>query len=215
MISKVATRVVLRWASLFLPTVALLGMSLAREQVQERSHCQFPSLSGKVVDSSFLPLPGVEVVLKDLVGQRVRTVNVGQDGNYLVCCLPDGEYSLSFQFPGFLTNHTIVNYRYPHTLVVDQLMSVETTRFYEPHDMTFLVVDARTSEPLAGVEIQVAGSEQFSRTDECGMAWSDGVRRPETTVRIEADGYQPWERQVRLESEGQSKRLIVRLKPVG
>ena len=81
---------------LFLCVVAIFCASLASAQTTG-------VLAGTVRDAQGLVLPGVTITVTSeaLIGERVLVSQV--DGTYRVPALPPGEYSATYQLPGFAT----------------------------------------------------------------------------------------------------------------
>src|SRR5712691_6204618 len=68
-------------------------------------HAQTPSgeISGTVVDSSGLPVPGVTVTLTNQATNVVRVVQTTDVGLYVICAIPPGMYALKAELAGFRT----------------------------------------------------------------------------------------------------------------
>ncbi len=58
-------------------------------------------LSGQVTDAQGLPLPGVTVTVESAVLQGTRSAVTSQNGDYILPFLPPGDYTASFEIPGF------------------------------------------------------------------------------------------------------------------
>jgi outer membrane receptor protein involved in Fe transport len=61
------------------------------------------TISGKVVDSQGLPLPGVTVNATSPNLQGVRNVTTSENGDYIFTALPSGTYKITFELSGFQT----------------------------------------------------------------------------------------------------------------
>ena len=59
------------------------------------------TISGHVVDSQGLPLPGVTVNATSPNLQGVRTVTSSTNGDYIFSLLPSGTYTVTFELSGF------------------------------------------------------------------------------------------------------------------
>ncbi|PYR20339.1 MAG: hypothetical protein DMF94_12240 [Acidobacteria bacterium] len=68
-------------------------------------HAQTPSgeISGTVVDSSGLPVPGVTVTLTNQATNVVRVVQTNEVGLYVIAAIPPGTYDLKAELTGFRT----------------------------------------------------------------------------------------------------------------
>src|SRR2546429_1525188 len=68
-------------------------------------HAQTPSgeISGTVVDSSGLPVPGVTVTLTNRATNVVRAVQTNEVGLYVISAIPPGTYDLKAELTGFRT----------------------------------------------------------------------------------------------------------------
>src|SRR5438128_5784284 len=68
-------------------------------------HTQTPSgeISGTVVDSSGLPVPGVTVTLTNQATNVVRVVQTNEVGLYVIAAIPPGTYDLKAELTGFRT----------------------------------------------------------------------------------------------------------------
>src|SRR5712692_2062432 len=68
-------------------------------------HAQTPSgeISGTVVDSSGLPVPGVTVTLTNQATNVVRVVQTNEVGLYVISAIPPGTYDLKAELTGFQT----------------------------------------------------------------------------------------------------------------
>ena len=61
------------------------------------------TLSGKITDEDGKPLQGVEVSCTDAENRVVGRMETDQDGKYLFKDLPEGEYTIKADYPGFAT----------------------------------------------------------------------------------------------------------------
>src|SRR6059058_5336557 len=68
-------------------------------------HAQTPSgeISGTVVDSSGLPVPGVTVTLTNQATNVARVVQTNEVGLYVISAIPPGTYDLKGELSGFRT----------------------------------------------------------------------------------------------------------------
>ena len=61
------------------------------------------TISGRVTDPDNLALPGVTVTATAAVLQGVRTAVTSENGDYIIPFLPAGDYTVTFEIPGFAT----------------------------------------------------------------------------------------------------------------
>src|SRR4051794_19073060 len=66
------------------------------------------TLSGHVIDSQGLPLPGVTVNAASPNLQGVRTVVTSANGDYIFSALPSGTYTVTYELTGFQSQHRTV-----------------------------------------------------------------------------------------------------------
>src|SRR4030095_7085145 len=68
-------------------------------------HAQAPSgeISGTVVDSSGLPVPGATITLTNQATTSVRVVQTNEVGLYVISAIPPGTYDLKAELTGFRT----------------------------------------------------------------------------------------------------------------
>src|SRR5215831_8182843 len=67
------------------------------------------TISGHVVDTQGLPLPGVLISIESPNLQGVRTAVTSQNGDYVATLLPAGVYTLSFEIDAFEKQWKTVN----------------------------------------------------------------------------------------------------------
>ena len=67
------------------------------------------TISGRVVDSQGLPIPGATVSVASPNLQGVRIVTTSQNGDYIVTLLPPGLYAVYFELSGFQQQKKTVN----------------------------------------------------------------------------------------------------------
>jgi outer membrane receptor protein involved in Fe transport len=80
------------------------------------------SISGRVQDSSDLPVPGVTVTASSPNLQGVRTTVTSANGDYILPSLPPGDYTLQFELGGFGTIKETRALAVTQPLVVDVVM---------------------------------------------------------------------------------------------
>src|SRR5436309_15164595 len=68
-------------------------------------HAQTPSgeISGTVLDSSGLPVPGVTITLTNQATNVTRVVQTNEVGLYVISAIPPGTYDLKAELTGFRT----------------------------------------------------------------------------------------------------------------
>src|SRR5258708_18202168 len=68
-------------------------------------HAQTPSgeISGTVVDTSGLAVPGVTITLTNPATNVVRNVQTNESGVYVIAAIPPGTYDVNAELSGFCT----------------------------------------------------------------------------------------------------------------
>jgi outer membrane receptor protein involved in Fe transport len=82
------------------------------------------TISGHVIDSQGLPLPGVTVNATSPNLQGVRTVTTSDNGDYVFTGLPPGTYTISFEMSGFNKLERTVSVAPIQTLPLDVTMGM-------------------------------------------------------------------------------------------
>jgi outer membrane receptor for ferrienterochelin and colicin len=100
-------------AGLWLVAALLLTTGLAAAQSTTGT------ISGRVVDSQSLPVPGVTVNAESPNLQGVRSAVTSENGDYIITLLPSGVYTVSFELSGFQRVERTV------TLAPTQVLPVE------------------------------------------------------------------------------------------
>ena len=80
------------------------------------------TISGHVVDSQGLALPGVTVNASSPNLQGIRTVISSENGDYIITLLPSGSYTISFELSGFQNVTKTVALAPTQTLPLDATM---------------------------------------------------------------------------------------------
>ena len=80
------------------------------------------TISGHVVDSQGLALPGVTVTAASPALQGVRTVVTVANGDYIFTALPPGTYTITFELSGFQSQHRTVSLAPTQLLPLDATM---------------------------------------------------------------------------------------------
>src|SRR4051812_14925412 len=84
------------------------------------------TISGRVVDSQGLALPGVTVSASSPNLQGVRTVVTSENGDYIFSALPSGTYTLSFELSGFQNQQRTVAVAPTQVVPLDVTLGVGT-----------------------------------------------------------------------------------------
>lgn len=84
------------------------------------------TLSGRVVDEQTLPIPGVTVTAASPALQGVRTATTSANGDFLMPFLAPGDYTITFELPGFTRVVRTERIRLGETTAVSQTLSVNT-----------------------------------------------------------------------------------------
>ena len=133
-----------------------------------------PAISGRVVDESGLPLPGVSVTIRG--GRSAITTN--EHGDYAFVCLGDGTYDLVFELEGFLRKSVeAIVYQYPAAVILNERLKVRSdvgTFIGTGPLVTIQVVSAEDSHPVNAVEVTLSGPvglNESHTTDECGRTY--------------------------------------------
>ena len=80
------------------------------------------TISGHVVDSQGLALPGVTVTAASPALQGVRTVVTVANGDYIFTALPPGTYTITFELSGFQSQQRTVSLAPTQLLPLDATM---------------------------------------------------------------------------------------------
>jgi outer membrane receptor protein involved in Fe transport len=105
-----------RRALRFLPAcVSLVLLSLASLSAQTPT----ATISGRVVDTSGLPIPGVTVTVSSPNLQGVRTTVTSANGDYIFPSLPPGQYTITSALTGFATAKEVRDLAAGQPLVAD------------------------------------------------------------------------------------------------
>src|SRR5262245_34698618 len=83
------------------------------------------TISGHVIDSAGLAVPGATVTVSSTVLQGVRTAVTSANGDYIIPFLPAGDYEVTFELPGFQTvKRPSVSVKMAETLPLDVTLTV-------------------------------------------------------------------------------------------
>lgn len=157
-------------------------------------------IGGKVFDSNLLQLPGVTVTLVNTKTSQTRKATTPSGGAYFFDCVEDGEYELTFELNGFLTQSLKgLRYLYPGEKLVDAMMPVDDVGEGEGSG-TFLVLhvlDAKTQKSIENATVRLGGENKAILTDKCGRSWR--ILAPgEYEVTIAKPGYKQRQLNVRV-----------------
>ena len=85
--------------------LSVVAMLLALLALAIPAHAQAPSgeISGTVLDSSGLPVPGATITLTNQATNVVRVVQTNEVGLYVISAIPPGTYDLKAELTGFRT----------------------------------------------------------------------------------------------------------------
>lgn len=149
-------------------------------------------IGGTVVDTTSLQVPAVSVTLISARTHATREMKTGADGRYFFERLEDGEYQLTFQVQGFLTQtFKGIHYSYPgeYTVDVKMVVGVQGQETSTGYFLIVRVLDSATNKPVENARIQLKEIiEHVVLTDKCGRSWrilSPGTYR----LRVEKEGY--------------------------
>jgi hypothetical protein len=84
------------------------------------------TISGRVVDSQGLALPGVTVSATSPNLQGVRTAVTSQNGDYILSALPSGTYTIAFELSGFENQQRTVGVAPTQVVPLDVTLGVGT-----------------------------------------------------------------------------------------
>jgi hypothetical protein len=85
--------------------LSVVALLLALFAIAIPAHAQAPSgeISGTVLDSSGLPVPGATITLTNQATNVVRVVQTNEVGLYVISAIPPGTYDLKAELTGFRT----------------------------------------------------------------------------------------------------------------
>src|SRR5882672_3628552 len=81
----------------------ILLVLLVSIAVPARGQTPSGEISGTVVDTSGLAVPGVTMTLANVATNVVRTVQTNESGLYVITAIPPGSYDLKAELSGFGT----------------------------------------------------------------------------------------------------------------
>src|SRR6476661_2736347 len=82
------------------------------------------TISGHVVDTQGLALPGVAVSAESPNLQGIRTVTTSENGDYVFTLIPPGQYTITFELSGFERQQRTVTVAPTQTVPLDVTMGV-------------------------------------------------------------------------------------------
>jgi hypothetical protein len=145
-------------------------------------------IRGKVFDANLLQLPGVTVTLLNTKTNQTTKATTPIGGEYYFDCVEDGNYDLTFELNGFLTqSQKGIRYLYPGEKVVDAMMSIGHVGQGEGPFLILHVFDSKTQKSLESATIQRNGKD-IAKTDACGRSW-DLLGSGEYEFTIAKPGY--------------------------
>jgi len=164
------------------------------------------SVKGVVKDSTGAILPGASVSLTDKGTQRVQTTLTTEVGAYIFAAVPPGQYSLSYEMPGFkkmVRENITVNVR--ETVSIDVNMEIGTVASEVTVSEEAPLVQAQSAALGRVVEqVLVTGVPLSSRNFTQILSLSPGVASDvpnagafgRNSVNISSNGARPWENSV-------------------
>ncbi len=164
------------------------------------------SVKGVVKDSTGAILPGASVSLTDKATQRLQNTLTTEVGSYVFAAVPPGNYSLSFEMPGFkkLTRENVtVNVR--ETVSIDVNMEIGAVASEVTVSEEAPLIQAQSAALGRVVEqVLVTGVPLSSRNFTQILALSPGVASDvpnagafgRNSVNISSNGARPWENSV-------------------
>jgi hypothetical protein len=85
------------------------------------------TISGRILDSSGLPVPGATITVTSPALQGTRTATTSSNGDYIVPFLPAGDYDVTVELQGFQTvKRTNNNVKMADTLTLNVTLAVAT-----------------------------------------------------------------------------------------
>ena len=112
------------------------------------------TISGRVVDTGGLAVPGATVSAESPGLQGVRTTTTSANGDYIFPQLPPGEYSIRFELSGFATTKHVRSLGAAQTIALDATMSPATVT----ETVTVSGAYRRVHEQRAGSDEPEAGA---------------------------------------------------------
>lgn len=135
------------------------------------------AISGRVLDQTELPLPGVTVTVEGPNLQGPRSAVTSANGDYIVPLLPSGSYTVTFELSGFQRKQSSV------TLALAQTLSLNAELGTAGISETVDVVGTATVNPLDGSVIATRISQD--------VISNLAVTRDITSIMIMAPGVHP------------------------
>jgi Tfp pilus assembly protein PilF len=127
----------------------LVGLAAALPcQAQYREYYFY----GKVLDTQKNPIPGVEIVLRDVVTSRSYSIKTNKSGEFRLAGLPHGTYSVTFKKEGYATKEDEWKFETPQ----DTMQKVEIPP-------VFLATQAQVREAEQMKEMQGVIKEAFEK----------------------------------------------------
>src|SRR5499427_8632406 len=110
----------------FLKTWAAAAAALFLAVASASAQTTTGTVSGRVIDSQGLALPGVTVTAASPNMQGVRTVVTSENGDYLFSALPSGTYTMTFELSGFQNQQRTVAIAPTQVVPLDVTLGVAT-----------------------------------------------------------------------------------------
>jgi len=173
-----------------LPEIKLSSIS-TREKEHEEEYEEYEELPKYnytviVTGEDGSPLPNVKV---EVIGSNQYVTKLTNASGKCEFSLFEGEYKIKIKPQGFVG---VEEERY---ISAD---SGEVFRLSRPRDLNVLVMDAETNLPLpnAMVTLSLKGEHHRQGTDNIGIAYFTNLKAEDYRLRVEARGYQIFERKV-------------------
>src|SRR5262245_48430111 len=126
------------------------------------------AISGRVIDPGGLAIPGVVVTVMSPVLQGTRTSTTSTNGDYIIPFLPAGEYTVTFEIPGFQTLKRTTTLTMAERLPLDVSLTLATVT-------ETVTVSAQTAEIVTTATIASNFKKESLELLPVGRALNDAV----------------------------------------
>jgi hypothetical protein len=183
------------------------------------------SIIGRVVDREGMPLPSVIITLEQSSTSVKKSYTTKMDGIYHFDCLTEGQYSLTFQLKGFITEK-MINFTYtpPQSLTLNRNLEIDLSAgdLYirgssdtPERILEIYVKHQHKSNNLEDAQITISDSNgifyKSHSTGLCGNASINIEPGKRYVVRVSKRGFK--EQVIEFEMPYEYKRLDVSLPP--
>lgn len=142
------------------------------------------TITGRVVDAGTgLPLAGVTVSLAQLAGSQVST---GTDGRFTLIGIPPNSYTVNYQTAGYSGASRTA------AVKAGQLVHLGTVRLSPLAGVGFItgtIIDAATSQPIAGTLVRAVGASTVSATTDAAGFYRIVTDPAPVTLTASAAGF--------------------------